>query len=161
MRVHVPIQISSEVLTTSLSVYTWMKTAQNENKEGPNNPLPHHPTSYILLEDPTPEMALKLDAQIIFEVTRAPEPPPLFRPHPHWTRCEKRSKLGHTSPTVATGLYTLHAKQHVSAQLGSGSILLRCASRLACCFQCGKGLMLLVKKDQTKRPENQLVVQMV
>ena len=39
----------------------------------------------------------------------------LKTPYPHWTRREKRSKLGCLNPVVATGLYTLHATQrHVS-----------------------------------------------
>ena len=33
------------------------------------------------------------------------------RPRPHWTRRQKRRKLGCTNPVVATVLYTLHAKQ--------------------------------------------------
>ena len=51
----------------------------------------------------------------------------VLRPHPHWTRREKRSKLGRANPVVATGLYTLHTKQYMSTQLGSG---------LDCCVAC-------------------------
>ena len=34
-----------------------------------------------------------------------------LKPHPHWTRHEKRSKSGHADPVVATVQYTLHPKQ--------------------------------------------------
>ena len=36
------------------------------------------------------------------------------KPHPHWTRREKRSKLGPANPVVATVLFTLHAKQQAT-----------------------------------------------
>ena len=42
-----------------------------------------------------------------------------LKPHPHWTRREKkRSKLGRANPVAATGLYTLHAKQHLTCTTG-------------------------------------------
>ncbi len=38
-------------------------------------------------------------------------------PHPHWTRRERRSKLGRENPIVATGLYTLHATSNTLSNM--------------------------------------------
>ncbi len=38
----------------------------------------------------------------------------LYRPHPHWTRRQKRSKTGCANPVVRTVLYILHAKQQAT-----------------------------------------------
>ena len=66
---------------------------------------------------------------------------PVWMPHPHWTRREKRSKLGCINPIVATVLYTLHTKQHVmQCHTHKWDRIHFFASRLACCFQCGWGL---------------------
>ncbi len=66
--------------------------------------------------------------------------PGVLRPHAHWMRRAKRSKLGHEKPIVTTELFTLQAAsnapstamhQATSIRMGPGSIFSRGVSRVA------------------------------